>query len=184
MSIHIGRIGLAVIAVACLAPIYSRGQDLTERLSPLASLLGHFEVVTFTEDTDGKMSSGPVSQANIGTIHGGAFIREQVKYKSPGGDLDIVTYIGYDSRIGKFKLCAMDKQFQSMDIYHGQFEGKSLVFTNLNSDQPFQFGGGAEVHFKLTYIFTDNGFEHLVEGTADRGITWFNFNRSTYKRIK
>ena len=161
---------------------FGQKTKLVESLKNLEILIGDYDVITYARNNEGEMASGPKSQATIGTLHDGAFIHEIANYKSPAGELNMVTFIGYDTRISKFKLCAMDKQFQSMDIYYGAMKGDELVFTNLESDKPFVFNEGQEVYFRLTYSFNQSGFEHLVEGTSDKGKTWFEFNKSVYKR--
>jgi hypothetical protein len=42
---------------------------------------------------------------------------------------------------------------------------------------------GRELSFRLTYsLIKKNSFEHLVEGTFDRGKTWFPFSKGFYSR--
>ncbi|NAS29895.1 DUF1579 domain-containing protein [Flavobacteriaceae bacterium R38] len=115
--------------------------------------------------------------------HQGKFITEKVKYLSKYGEINMITNIGYDNRLKKFKLCAMDKEYGYMDIYYGEWINGDLVFTNLESDIPVKLEDGRKLSFRLTYSKISNQtFTHLVEGTFDKGKTWFRFSKSDYTK--
>lgn len=162
--------------------IFAQEEKLSNRLEPLNFILGDWNVTTYGKDSTGSRVSGALTSAIIGTIHDGGFIKEEVKYQGPAFTINMVTFIGYDPRANKYKLCAMDKEFQVMDIYYGDWSGEKLVFTNLESDKPFDFGNGQTVHFRITYTPTENGFDHKVEGTSDKGANWFYFSHSEFRR--
>ncbi|MDC6364878.1 MULTISPECIES: DUF1579 family protein [Flavobacteriaceae] len=126
------------------------------------------------------------STASTITIeHQGKFMSEKVKYLSKYGEINLIINIGYDNRLKKFKLCAMDKEYGYMDIYNGEWINEDLVFTNLDSDIPVKLEDGRKLSFRLTYSkLSDQTFTHLVEGTFDKGKTWFSFSKSVYTRLK
>jgi hypothetical protein len=115
--------------------------------------------------------------------HDGRFLAETAKYLTSYGEINMITHIGFDSRSKNYKLSAMDKEYGLMDIYLGRWSGNDLVFTNLESDLPIVMEDGRELSFRLTYsLIKKNSFEHLVEGTFDRGKTWFPFSKGFYSR--
>jgi hypothetical protein len=60
-----------------------------------------------------------------------------------------------------------------------------VVFANLESDVPVKLEDGRELSFRLTYSQISNQtFTHLVEGTFDKGKTWFRFSKSVYTKLK
>lgn len=127
-----------------------------------------------------------IGTTNSKTIleYDGRFISEKVKYLTKFGEINMITNIGYDNRLKKFKLCAMDKEYGYMDIYYGEWINENLVFTNLKSDIPIKFEDGRELSFRLTYSkISDQTFTHLVEGSYDKGKTWFSFSKSVYTRL-
>ena len=146
-------------------------------------LEGNWTVENFTLNKDKEWELiGETSSKNT-FIHNGKFINENVKYLNASGEINMISYIGYDTRIQSYKLSAMDKEFGVMDIYRGEIKENDIVFTNLNSDAPFKMESGKSLWFKLTYKdITTNSFTHLVEGTFDKGKTWFIFSKATFKR--
>ena len=112
-------------------------------------------------------------------------LRRRAKYLTQFGEINMITFIGFDSRADSYKLTAMDKEYGMMDVYLGDWVDDQLVFTNINSDKPIQMEDGKQLNFRLTYFdITDNSFHHKVEGTYDQGKTWFTFSVSQYTRKK
>ena len=159
--------------------VFSQDESKMEKLFPL---VGDYNLITYDHFT-GNWTKGSSTKSNIEKVFDGVFLKESVVYSTENMNITMITYIGYDQRIGKYKLCAMDKEFQSMDIYFGDWEESKLVFTNLYSDKPFTMDDGSKFHFRLTYSFTENGFNHLVEGTKDEGKSWMPFSKSEFNRI-
>lgn len=127
----------------------------------------------------------PIGTSNsvIQWKHDGRFLAETARYFTSYGEINMITHIGFDSRSKSFKLSAIDKEYGLMDIYLGRWSGSDLVFTNLESDLPIVMEDGRELSFRLTYSYLKkNSFEHLVEGTFDRGKTWIPFSKGIYKR--
>jgi len=151
------------------------------KMEMLKDLIGRYSVTTL-DFVDNNWIKGNTTFSIIDEVHEGAFLKEEVKYKTSNLEINMLTFIGFDNRISKYKLCAMDKEFRSMDVYQGEFNDENLIFTNLKSDAPFMFGENIALHFRLTYTFTDNGFIHLVEGTKDFGESWFSFSKSIYNK--
>lgn len=163
-----------------LTPLLAKAQKNT--VETLHSLNGHWNIENYEWKANTWQTIGNTN-STITSEHQGKFISEKVKYLSKYGEINIITNIGYDNRLKKFKLCAMDKEFGFMDIYYGQWINGALVFTNLESDIPVKLEDGRELSFRLTYSNINNqGFTHLVEGTFDKGKTWFKFSKGIYKR--
>ena len=178
------RIHLNLLALAYLLPFLSTAQnDISDNLTSLKFLIHDWKVTTYSPIENDDWKLGGESSAHITTLHDGGFIEEDVKYILGEEELNMRTYIGYDQRVKKFKLCAMDKEYQVMDIYYGEWEGDKLVFTNLTSDKPIVFDDGRELSFKLTYEdISSTRFIHLVHGTYDGGKTWFPFSKAIYEK--
>jgi len=69
-------------------------------------------------------------------------------------------------------------------IYFGEWKDENLVFVNLESDMPVILDDGNEMFFRLTYSeISKQGFTHLVEGTVDKGKTWFSFSKALLKKL-
>ncbi|MCL6275581.1 hypothetical protein M3P19_16320 [Muricauda sp. 2012CJ35-5] len=154
-------------------------------LKELQFLEGEWSLENFETKDQKTWNSIGNSIAHVTLEHDGKFIQEKVKYITGFGEINMITYIGFDYRLGKLKLCAMDKEYGSMDIYEGDKVGDDFVFTNLKSDLAIAMQDGKKLNFKLTYAtISDTGFEHWVEGTYDGGETWFPFSKSVYTKSK
>ena len=166
---------LSVIGSFCLA-------QEKNKMNLLDRLIGDYEVVS-SELTEKGWIKGEPTSSSIESVFDGRFLKEQTKHKTPNMELNMLVYIGYDSRVDQYKLTVMDKEYGIMDTYYGHLSGKSLMFTNMESDVPFVYQDGSEVHFRLTYEFTDSGINLSVEGTKDKGESWFWFSKATYRRL-
>ncbi|GEM_PF-6129421 len=169
------------LAIFCTTAL---GQESPlNQLKKLDFLIGNWTIENYKRNADGSWESIGSSASAISWDNGGRFIREMAQHLTQFGEINMLTYIAFDSRLNGFKLTAMDKEYGLMDIYHGEYSGKELVFTNLESDIPIKMQDGKELSFRLTYTF-QNGqkFSQLVEGTYDKGGNWFVFARSDYTR--
>ncbi len=152
------------------------------QLEDVKFLMDEWTVSNYKFEENQWKSLGDTS-SKVETVHEGRFVVEQVSYLVSTGELNMTIIIGYDYRRQQLKLCALDKQYGLMDVYVGKWQEDRLVFDNLNSDVPIALGEGKQLSFKLTYLdIGEDSFEHLVEGTYDRGKTWFPFSRSVYRR--
>ncbi len=162
----------------------SAGQE-ARKDSPLKNiefLIADWKVSNF-EKKDGRWRLVGDTHSSIKAILEGSFLSEKVKYLVGTSELNMVVHIGHDHRIGHLKLSAMDQEYGLMDVYTGDFLENKIVFTNLMSDQPIDFGEGKKLSFRLTYSnIKKDSFEHLVEGTYDEGQTWFPFAKSIYRK--
>lgn len=176
---------LIVLIMTFTVSLVQAQKNSKNYIGPLHFLKGSWNVNNFEWKND-KWSKLGMTSSIINLEHDGKFIHEKVKYLSKFGEINMLTNIAYDSRLKKFKLCAMDKEYGYMDIYFGEWINNQLVFTNLESDIPVKLNDGRELSFKLTYVKVNNQtFTHLVEGTFDKGKTWFKFSKGTYtKQLK
>ncbi len=153
-------------------------------MESLIDFEGNWNVDNY-ELKDEKWELIGATSSKITLEHDGKFISEKVKYLTKYGEINMITNIGYDNRLKKFKLCAMDKEYGYMDVYFGEWINEELVFTNLESDIPVKLEDGKTLSFRLTYSAINNrSFTHLVEGTYDNGKTWFSFSKSICTRAK
>ena len=167
-----------------MLPTVINAQDLNTQNNIKAL---HFLEGDWTVDNlilkDEKWKSFGITRAEFKLELKGQFVREKVDYLTNNGELNMITYIGYDDRINRFKLSNLAAGYGNMDIYFGEWAGKDLVFTNLESDMPFKLEDGKELSFKLTYTnISSVGFTHIVEGTLDKGKTWFYFSKAMYSK--
>ena len=164
--------------------VHAQKMNTKNSIEVLHFLEGNWNIDNYELKVEKWKSLGNTSSKFI-LEHNGKFITEKVKYLTKYGEINMITSIGYDNRLKKFKLCAMDKEYGYMDIYFGEWINNNLVFTNLESDMPVQLDDGKELSFRLTYSKISNqSFTHLVEGTYDKGKTWFSFSKSTYTENK
>ncbi|MBO0322294.1 hypothetical protein J0X14_08305 [Muricauda sp. CAU 1633] len=161
----------------------SQNVEIPQQMKDLHFLEGTWSLENFeNKQGEGWVSTG-VSNATIALEHDGRFISEHAKYITGFGEINMITHIGFDSRINSYKLSAMDKEYGLMDIYVGEWVDENLVFTNLQSDEPIRMEDNRELSFKLSYTnFGPKTFTHLVEGTFDKGQTWFPFSKSVYTK--
>lgn len=158
-------------------------ENPADPLKKLDFLIGDWTIENFKSNTDGSWESMGSSASAISWDNGDRFIREMAKHLTQFGEINMLTYIAFDSRLNGFKLTAMDKEYGLMDVYHGEYTSNRLVFTNLESDIPIKMQDGKQLSFRLTYTFqNDQKFSQLVEGTYDKGENWFVFARSDYTR--
>jgi hypothetical protein len=140
-------------------------------------------VVTVVADV--QASDPEETRSVIKWAHDGRFVEERVKHLTANGEINMITFIGYDARIKSYKLTAMDKEYGLMDVYTGDWNGDQLTFTNISSDTPILMEDGRKLNFRLTYSqITETSFQHTVEGTYDQGDTWFTFSVNNYQRVK
>lgn len=166
------------VFIMTLTASFTQAQNNT--IETLHFLKGNWKVDNY-ELVENQWKSIGTTHSKINLEHEGRFISEKVKYLSKYGEINMITNIGYDNRLKKLKLCAMDKEYGYMDIYFGEWIDNNLVFTNLESDLPVKLDDGKELSFRLTFSKkSSQTFTHLVEGTYDKGKTWFSFSRSIY----
>lgn len=162
-----------------LSGAYGFSQGMTD----ISFLEGTWSIENQEFDMEKGWDTIGTSNSVIQWKHDGRFLAETAKYLTSYGEINMITHIGFDSRSKNYKLSAMDKEYGLMDIYLGRWSGNDLVFTNLESDLPIVMEDGRELSFRLTYsLIKKNSFEHLVEGTFDRGKTWFPFSKGFYSR--
>jgi len=171
-----------IILLASILISFNISGQISEKMKSLEHLIGKYSVTTYDFES-GEWIDGDTTSSVVEKVHDGAFLREQVKYETKKMEITMLIFIGFDRRINKYKLCAMDKEFQSMDIYHGEISDKMLVFSNMESDKPLVFDDGSKIHFRLSYNFNETGFTHLVEGTKNNGTSWFPFSKSIYRKL-
>lgn len=177
---------LAVLfSVLSIFLVKAQDAEIPQKMKDLAFMEGTWSIENFSNKKDKGWSSIGSSWANIILEHDGRFIKEQAKYLTDFGEINMITHIGFDSRINSYKLSAMDKEYGLMDIYFGEWVGGNLIFTNLESDKPVIMGDGQELSFRLSYMDVESHkFTHMVEGTFDKGKTWFPFSKSVYTKSK
>ena len=158
-------------------------ENPADQLKKLDFLIGDWSLENYKNTPDGSWESLGKTSASFGWENGERFIKEMTQYLTQFGEINMLSYIAFDYRLNNFKLTAMDKEYGLMDVYHGEYKDKVLIFTNLNSDIPIKMPDGRELSFRLTYTFKNNKeFTHLVEGTYDKCQNWFVFARSDYKK--
>lgn len=164
--------------------VNAQENKMKEKMNSLSFLVSEWELSNYKLEDNTKWVPIETSRASFEFKHEGQFISETVKYITGFGEINMIIYFGFDYRINKFKLCAMDKEYGSMDVYYGEWIDNDLVFTNLKSDLPIKMQDGKQLSFKLVYSnIENNSFSHLVYGTYDNGNTWFPFSKSIYNKI-
>lgn len=168
---------IAFLGSLIMSVMTAQAQDQdTTKMARLAFLVSDWEVVPSEEALKSTTSS-------ISWVHDGQFIEEHVKHLTKYGEINMITFIGYDARIQSYKLTAMDKEYGQMDVYVGDWEDDQLIFTNITSDAPIQMPDGQPLNFRITYFdINKDSFSHKVEGTYDQGATWFTFSINQYRR--
>ena len=159
------------------------GQNKTDAVSSIHFLSGEWQVENYAQD-DVEWKKLGQTKAICQLEHDGKFVSERTTFLTQYGEINMITFIGFDSKANKFKLTAMDKEYGLMDIYLGGWMDDQLIFDNLQSDLPVKTQDGKDLYFRLTYkdISADH-FTHLVEGTTDNGKNWFIFSKSNFNRL-
>lgn len=174
-----------VVLVALLFSTNLGAQELHENLTEFKHLLGWFEVKVMLPDGQGGWRESGEGKAEFVANLGGRFIEENIVSTFGNGTLTMNNIIGVDPRDKELRLFAMDKEFGAMDVYTGMADGKSMVFTNLNSDKRFTSGDGQSLAFRLSFSYvSDEEHSLLVEYTNDEGKSWNPYARHQYKRMK
>ena len=169
--------------VLCTAILNAQNGKTPNQMEELGFLIGKWTLENFENKKDQGWTSLGKTQAIMKLEHNGRFVREEVKYITGFGEINMITHIGFDSRINSYKLSAMDQEYGLMDIYRGKWVENKLVFTNMESDVPIKTNDGKELFFRVTYEKTsDKELVHWVEGTTDKGNTWFPFSKSLYQK--
>ncbi len=151
-------------------------------MKALHMLSGQWEIENYVNEQGEWKNIGNTS-STIELVHDGKFISENSKFLTAFGEINMITFIGFDGKRSQYKLSAMDKEYGLMDIYLGEWINNELIFDNINSDLPVKLEDGGEMHFRLTYKeISADSFTHLVEGSTDKGRTWFIFSKSLFKR--
>ena len=162
--------------------VHSQEMNNKKNIEALHFLEGDWSIDNLVLKDD-KWESIGSTNAEFKLDLNGKFVIEKVKYLTKFGQLTMITIIGYDSRLNNFKLSNMGADYGNMDIYFGEWMNDDLVFTNLTSDLPAILDDEQELSFRLTYSEIGNqGFTHFVEGTLDKGKTWFYYAKSIYSK--
>lgn len=158
-------------------------QNLTQGVAPYQYLLGTFKVTVYIPDGNGGWNAGGGGSADVVTTLDGTFIEENMATTIGNSTLTMKNTIGLDGRSKSLRLIAMDKEYSTMDVYHGKSETGRLIFTNLKSDEAFETQDGQSLSFRLTYRqLSAKKNELLVEFTKDRGESWSPYARQEYLR--
>ncbi|MCE7995749.1 MAG: DUF1579 family protein [Roseivirga sp.] len=158
-------------------------QDLTSGVAPYKYLLGTFKVTVYLPDGNGDWNAGGGGTADFITTLSGTFIEENIATSIGSSTLTMKNTIGVDGRSKNLRLIAMDKEYSTMDVYHGKSDNKTLVFTNLKSDEAFETQNGESLSFRLTYRqLSASKNSLLVEFTKDKGKNWSPYARQEYLR--
>ena len=145
-------------------------------------LKGEWQVENYIKEQDTWKHLGN-TQSIINLEHNGKFVSERTKFLTRFGEINMITFIGFDSKAKEFKLTAMDKEYGLMDVYLGNWVDGNLIFDNLKSDLPIQLQDGSNMHFRVSYKeIIKNSFTHLVEGSTDRGKTWSVFSKASFRK--
>jgi hypothetical protein len=172
-----------ILVMTASSIVHSQEMNTKKNIGALHFLEGSWSIDNLVISDD-KWESVGSTKADFNLELNGKYVNEKVKYLTKYGQLTMVTNIGYDSRLKNFKLTNMDADYGNMDVYFGEWVNEDLVFTNLESDLPSILDDGQELYFRLTYTeMSDKSFTHVVEGTTDKGKTWFYFSKSIYSKI-
>ena len=150
----------------------------------LKFLLGDYEVVANSPDGQGGWKATGSGKASFFTILEGTFVRETIVTSGQMGTLTMDNTIGFDGRTQTLRLIALDKEYSTMDVYHGKIEQNKLILDNLKSDAKFILDNGEEWSFKLTYeMISEDQNQLVVEFTKDDGKTWLPFAKNLFNRM-
>lgn len=145
-------------------------------------LAGEWQVENYTQQGNDWKHIGN-TQSRAALEHDGKFVSERTKFLTGFGEINMICFIGSDSKTDRFKLTAMDKEYGFMNVNLGNWVSGDLVFTNLQSDLPIKNQDGKELFFRVSYKdISPNQFTHWVEGTYDKGKTWFIFSKAVFKK--
>jgi len=158
-------------------------QPLIESMQSFAFLLGEYEVISMRPDGKGGWSEAGKGQASFYPILEGTFVRQEVTTKLGNASLTMNNTFGIDGRSGQMRLLALDREYSTMDVYHGTINDQSLVFSNLESDTPARTPDGTPISFRLSYqSISDSENQLTVELTTDEGKTWQPYARNRFLR--
>ena len=115
----IGQIKRFFVGVVCLLVSFSAFSQVNtpEQMKKLNFLISNWKVI----ETSGSVASSDTTQASIKWLHEGKFVQELVQHNTQFGEINMLTIIGFDSRWGRYKLTAMDKEYGMMDTYEGDW---------------------------------------------------------------
>jgi hypothetical protein len=171
-----------ILVMTASSIVHSQEMNTKKNIEALHFLEGDWSIDNLVLKDD-KWESIGSTNAEFKLDLNGKFVTEKVKYLTKFGQLTMITMIGIDGRLQNFKLSNMGADYGNMDIYFGEWMNEDLVFTNLKSDLPAILDNGQELSFRLTYSEISNqGFTHYVEGTLDKGKTWFYYSKSIYSK--
>lgn len=171
-----------IVLLICMFSSLS-AQTLTPGVAPYKFLLGEFHVKVFIPDGEGGWNAGGNGEARFVTTLDGTFIEENIATSMGNTTLTMKNTIGVDGRTKSLRMIAMDKEYSTMDVYHGKADTQTLIFNNLKSDRPFETQNGETLSFRLTYKkVTDQKNSLLVEFTKDKGSNWLPYARQEYLR--
>ncbi len=183
-KINLEKMKINTLVITTLLMFLSNSVALGQenKMQKIRILSGEWEIENYVNENNEWKNIGS-TKSIIELVYDGTFISEKSKFLTNYGEIHMTTFIGFDSKQGKFKLTAMDKEYGLMDVYLGTWLDNELIFDNLESDLPVKLEDGNEMHFRLSYKeISENSFTHLVEGTTDKGKSWFVFSRSLFKR--
>lgn len=147
-------------------------------------LIGEFEVQVYLPKGNGEWVAGGNGSASFYPILDNTFIREDIATTMGNTTFTMNNTFGTDGRSGQSRLIALDKEYSTMDVYHGKVEKENtLVYDNLNSDIPAKTSDGKEISFRITYSkLNENENQVFAEITLDKGETWRPYAKNKFIR--
>lgn len=156
--------------------------EISNRFSNISFLVGSYDIEVFSYTlAKGWVKSGA---GNSECLIKDTFITEKVKLNKENCIVNLSNTIGCDVLDDTFRLLSLDIPLGSIDVYKGNFENGTLIFTNLDSDTKTKSRTGEELSFKLIYKALSSTENELVVGyTKDKGKTWCPFVKNVYSRL-
>ncbi|MBJ2176032.1 hypothetical protein JBL43_17395 [Aureibaculum sp. A20] len=154
---------------------------ISNRFSAIKFLVGSYSIDVFSYiHAKGWVKSG---EGNSEFVIEDTFITEKVKLNKENYVINLTNTIGSDECDKAFRLLSLDIPVGSIEIYKGEFDNESLVFTNLESETKVKDKVGEEVSFKLIYKpLSENENELIVGYTKNNGKTWRPYVKNIYRR--
>ena len=152
-----------------------------EDLDKMKSLLGQWDVVVTTHQTDSSTSSSE-GMADISYMNRGYAYMSRVHipaYDDEGNEANFIQFLTFNPPNAMWAMGEANSYTESISLYNGDFQGQDLVLTT----GVRQGGGLLLTLYRVVYAFSgENSFSITLSSSTDHGIHWASQMEQVYSR--
>jgi hypothetical protein len=149
----------------------------------LRFLIGEWDIQPYLRSEDGEWVASPPNQTTITALYDGAFLQEHVAIWFGDRTYNMFIIWSYDKFRQVFRMVSGDDVDGLILVYEGNFEGDTLVVSNVKSGTSTVDPNGNEHFYRLLSTKTsEDSFTDELQLSSDGGKSWLSFYRAMHTR--